>query len=256
MFYILSKTFDVLLMPLPMIFMALVYCLITKNGARSRRVMVVSLVFLYLASNQIIVNQIVAWWEGPPVNESNIVKNYEVGVVLTGGMSKTYSPGNQHIWVGKSFDRTAQAFQLYQSGKIKKILISGGQGNFRGNVTSREGQEMAVFLTKAGVKAEDIILEGKSLNTRENAKFSAQILQNKFHTNECILITSAFHLPRSLGCFKKVGINPLPFPAHFMQEQTVFWFDKLLPNEEALFYFYVVFHEMIGVAVYKVAGYI
>jgi hypothetical protein len=41
-----------------------------------------------------------------------------------------------------------------------------------------------------------------------------------------------------------------------MQEQTVFWFDKLLPNEEALFYFYIVFHEMLGVAVYKLIGYI
>ncbi len=256
MFYILSKTLDVLFMPLPLIFMALMYCLITKNRTRSRRVMLISMIFLYVASNQIVVNQIVKWWEGDFVKQSVIVKDYEVGVVLTGGMSKAYDPATQHVWVGRAFDRTAQAFQLYKSGKIKKILISGGQGSFRGNITSREGQEMAVFLTNAGVRAEDIILEGKSLNTRENAKFSAQILQNQFHTKDCILITSAFHLPRAMGCFKKVGINALPFPAHFMQEKTVFWFDQLLPNEEALFYFYVVFHEMLGVVVYKVAGYI
>ncbi len=256
MFYILSKTFDVLLMPLPMVFMVLVYCLITKNRIRSRRVMVISMIFLYVASNQIIVNQIVSWWEGSFVKQSVIAKNYEVGVVLTGGMSKAYDPATQHVWVGRAFDRAAQAFQLYKSGKIKKILISGGQGGVRGSITSREGQEMMVFLTKAGVRAEDIILEGKSLNTRENAKFSAQILKDQFHTKECVLITSAFHLPRAMACFKKVGIQALPFPAHFMQEKTVFWFDQLLPNEEALFYFYVVFHEMVGVAVYKVAGYI
>jgi uncharacterized SAM-binding protein YcdF (DUF218 family) len=255
-YYILSKTLDVLLMPLPMAFMALVYCLITKNQKRSKRLLLFTTIFLYLSSNQIIVNQIVSWWEGPAVSPSSITKIYTVGVVLTGGMSKGYEAESHNVWTGKAFDRTAQAFQLYQSGKIKKILISGGQGSMRGNVSSREGQEMAIYLIKSGVKREDIVLEGKSLNTRENAKFSALILTNQFKTNECILITSAFHLPRAMGCFKKVGIKPMAFSAHFMQEKTVFWFDQLLPNEEALYNFYVIFHEILGLTIYKILGYV
>lgn len=258
MFYVLSKTIDVLLMPLTLAFLALFYALFTKSASHKRRAIISGLLWLYLISCPIVVNQILKWWENGGVTPTEIEKKYAVGVVLTGGMSKgEIEQPPYHIWVGFSFDRAAQAFQLYKAGKIGAIVISGGQGRMSGSEKGgNEGRAVRQYLIASGVPASQVFLESKARNTHENAEFSAQILRNQFKTNECLLITSAFHLPRAEGCFKKVGIKAVPFPAHFMQQNTPFWFDKLVPNEEKMFQFYLVWHEWLGLLMYKVVGYI
>jgi len=258
MFYVLSKTLDVLLMPLTLVFLTFFYALFAKSPSRKRRAIIGGLFWLYFISCPVLVDQILEWWENDRIAPTEIEKKYAVGVVLTGGMSKgEIGKPPYHLWAGFSFDRAAQAFQLYKAGKIGAILISGGQGRLSGaEKAGNEGRAVCQYLIASGVPASQIFLEPKSRNTRENATFSAVILRNQFKTNECLLITSAFHLPRAEGCFKKVGIKVVPFPAHFMQQTTSFWFDKLFPSEEKMMQFYLVWHEWLGLLMYKVVGYI
>jgi len=254
MFYILSKTFDVLLMPLTMAFIAIIYATFTKNRTRSRWIIGTTLFLLYLVSNPIFVNGLIKWWE--PVNYQ-VGSGYEVGAVLTGGMSKRYDYKTKHIWLGKSGDRAVQAFELYKKGKIKKIIISGGSTSLRTDkLTQSENDGIRQYLIDSGVRAEDIFQESKSQNTRDNATNTARVLRERFNTNKCVLITSAFHIPRAVGCFHKAGVEALSFPAHYMYENHEFWIDKLFPSEEALVAFYYIWHEMIGFAAYKLMGYI
>ena len=256
MFYILSKTIDVLLMPLPLAFAAFLYAFFTKNKVRGRRVFLSVLGLLYLASSPIFVNQLLRWWEYKGKTPSEIGKVYEVGVLLTGGMAKAEVWQPPHIWVGVSFDRAAQAFQLYKAGKIRKILISGGQGRISGSEKGgSEGRSIRQYLIASGVPAAAILLEPKSRNTHENALFSAQILQKQLNTNECVLITSAFHLARAEGCFKKAGIATNPFAASFLQQTQRIWVDSFFPNEESFNFFAALWHEWLGYVVYKVLGY-
>jgi uncharacterized SAM-binding protein YcdF (DUF218 family) len=254
MFYFLSKTFDVLVMPLTLALLAILYSIFTKNHARKRKVLWSVVVFLYLVSNPLLVNQLVRWWEGalPPT----ITQPYEVGVVLTGGMTKLYQSQTKHFWMGDVADRAVQAFELYKEGKIKKILISGGQGNLRGTAKGpSESDGVKQYLILSGVNPADIIQEAKSRNTRENALFSAKILREQFRTDRCVVITSAFHLRRSVACFKKAGIEVLPHSAQYLQEDLVVWFDQFFPSEQALESFYTIWHEMVGYAIYRVMGY-
>ena len=254
MFYILSKTVDVLLMPLTLAFIAFIYAMFTKNRARGRKVSMMALVWLYLVSNPIRVNELLKYWEPKPLDRDS---KYEVAVVLTGGIIKSYHRPTKYIWFGKSGDRALQAFELYKRGRIKKIIISGGEGSLRGSkVNNAENEGIRQYLIDSGVAAADIIQDSLSLNTRQNAVNTAKILKNQFKTNQCVVITSAFHMPRSVGCFNKEGITVVPWPGHYLQENGVIWFDKLFPSEEALAYFYLVWHEMIGCMVYKLMGYI
>lgn len=254
MFYILSKTFDVLVMPLPMAFIAIVYALFIKNRTRSRWIIGTSLFLLYLVCSPIFVNILIKWWE--PTNY-DVGAGYEVGAVLTGGMAKRYDSSSKHIWLGKSGDRAVQAFELYKKGKIKKIIISGGTTSLRTDKrTQSENDGIRQYLIDSGVRPEDIFQESKSQNTRDNATNTAKVLREQFKVNRCVLITSAFHIPRAMGCFKKVGVEILPFPAHYMYENHEFWIDKLFPSEEALVAFYYVWHEMVGFVIYKAMGYI
>ncbi|MEZ4904592.1 MAG: YdcF family protein [Spirosomataceae bacterium] len=209
---------------------------------------------LYLVSSPIFVNILIKCWE--PVNYQ-IQDNYEVGAVLTGGMAKRYDPLSKHIWLGKSGDRAVQAFELYKKGKIKKIIISGGSTSLRTDKrTQSENDGIRQYLIDSGVDSADIFQEAASQNTRDNALNTARVLHQQFRTNKCVLITSAFHIPRAVGCFKKAGVEVVPFPAHYMHENHEFWIDKLFPSEEALVAFYYVWHEMIGFVIYKLMGYV
>ena len=71
---------------------------------------------------------------------------------------------------GRGADRVTQALQLYRMGKIKKILITGGQGLNPTN-TSSEAELLKRFLIMTGMPKTDILIEEKSVNTRENALF-------------------------------------------------------------------------------------
>ncbi len=254
MFFILSKTFDVLMMPLTMVFVAVIYALITKNRARSRKIIIGALIGLYLMSNDVLVNGLLKRWEPTPILPA---KTYEVGVILLGGTVKKYDTLSHNLWLGESGDRGIQALNLYKSGKIKKIIISGGETSLiTGQLHSSENDGIRHLLVSAGVPESDIIQEGRSKNTRENATFSAQILRKQFGLKQCIIITSAFHMRRAIGCFEKAGLDVIPFPAHYLQTKSEPWFDQLFPSEKSLAMFTLVWHEMIGYVVYRAVGYI
>ena len=121
-----------------------------------------------------------------------------------------YDQQAKRVVYSTSVDRLLQAMELYHSGKIKKILLTGGSGfvNFQ---DWKESGLIAKVLLKSGVKQEDIILENNSRNTYENAEMSAVILKQHYPNARCILITSAFHMRRSLACFAKAGITMDPF---------------------------------------------
>lgn len=254
MFYFLSKTFDVLLMPLTMAFIAIIYALFLKNRARGRWIIGSALLLLYIVSSPIFVNLLLKWWEPKSYLPNS---SYEVAAVLTGGMVKRYDYTTKHIWLGFSGDRAVQAFELYKRGKIKKIIISGGGKSLLGNKKNvSENDGIRQYLIYSGVPAEDIIQESQSRNTRDNAINTAKILKEQFNTNKCIVITSAFHTPRAVRCFQKAGVDVAAFPAHYMQENYELWIDKFFPSEQALEAFYYVWHEMVGFAIYKAMRYI
>ena len=71
----------------------------------------------------------------------------------------------------------------------------------------KEGKYAEQFLLNLGIPAADILIESESNNTRENAVFTQKLLTQKMPAAKCLLITSAFHMRRSIGCFNKVGMQ-------------------------------------------------
>jgi uncharacterized SAM-binding protein YcdF (DUF218 family) len=258
MFYILSKTIDIFAMPLTLAFLAFFYALRTKHPKRGRWALSGGMLWLYVTSNPLLVNQMLIAWEYPKTSPAQLTKPLEVGIVLTGGMVKDFEKSSKHVWTGKEFDRGAQAFQLYRTGQIKKIMISGGLGHMLNDtiVTYDESEATRQYLIRSGVDSADIMLEHRARNTHENAQYAARLLRTRFKTNECVLITSAFHLPRAMGCFRKVGLKPVPFASSFLQIKPYYWVDQLFPSEESLHYFYLIWHEWIGYVIYRTLGYL
>ena len=253
MFYILSKTIFYILMPMFWIIFLLFYAIVTKNDKRRKKAIRICLGIVFIFGNPALTNEAFWQWEVPATPMAN-VGTYEVGVVLTGVLNVHKIP-HERTYFNKGADRITHALQLYKNGNIKKILISGG--SFQPIKDEDEAQDLKKFLLLAGVPENDIILEDKSANTRENALFSAKILNKDFPNQKYLIITSAFHLRRSLGCFEKAGIKADGFATDFYNSdrKTINALSWLVPTEKSLYFSYILLHEWLGYGVYRIIGY-
>jgi uncharacterized SAM-binding protein YcdF (DUF218 family) len=124
------------------------------------------------------------------------------------------------------------------------IILSGGQ------VYKDSGAEALIarrILLSLGVAPDKIIVEDASLNTEQNAKYVKPILSEKGFTRP-ILVTSAFHMARSVLQFQKQGIAARPFPTdYFTSREGRLNINKFAPSAEALRNSYIVLHEYLGI---------
>ena len=104
--------------------------------------------------------------------------------------------------------RVDAAAELYKAGRAPKVVVSGAA--LEGSVS--ESQIMANALRQQGVPESAIVQESNSLTTYENALYTARELE-KMGIHSVILVTSALHMPRSMGVFKRQGIDPIAAPA-------------------------------------------
>ncbi|KAA6436672.1 YdcF family protein [Dyadobacter flavalbus] len=256
MFYFLSKAVDFLVMPLSIAFFLMLYALFTKKDRRRKRAVLLTVIFFMLISNSYIVNKAFNWWEPRPSNIGSIHQVYDVGILLSGGLIASNDPAEDHAWMGRHGDRVLQTFLLYKSGKIRNILITGTSSEAVMAAGKGETRQAAAMLVKWGVPAHAILYEEKARNTRENALFSARILKEKFASGKYILVTSAFHMRRSAGCFVKAGVKADLFPADFYGNYYgVTLKSAVIPDPDALAYFSLLWHEWVGYVVYSLAGY-
>jgi len=262
MFYFFSKLISYFITPAGWLFAALLLARFARSERLRNRSVTASLVLFWLCGNGFLTNEIMLAWEIPPqpLPVFAPTDSVRVAVVLTGGMinpQRAVTPPRPLL--AREADRAGQTLFLYKTGVINRIIISGGQGNlvFMKTAVVDEGQAIRQFFTLAGVRAADVVLENRSKNTRENAEFSARLLRDRFKTNRCVVITSAWHTRRAVGCFAKAGLMVQPFPGAFLGEDRNFTLGNLLlPSEKAFGDAFWVLREVVGCVAYWVAGYV
>jgi uncharacterized SAM-binding protein YcdF (DUF218 family) len=255
MFFFLSKAIDFLVMPESLLLVMLAYGFFTKKHRHRKLVLGLAFVSFFLTANTYLVKKLFNGWE-PRLRNINTLPAYDVGILLSGGLMSSQKPSADHYAMGDHGDRVLQTYQLYKAGKIRKILITGTSSDLMMSLGRGETMEAADVLKRWGVPAQDIIFEQKARNTRENALFSARILKTQFAGGRYVLITSAFHMRRSAGCFEKAGIKTDIFPADFYGGYNKLSFQSaVVPDAEAFAAFSVLWHELIGFIVYKLVGY-
>jgi uncharacterized SAM-binding protein YcdF (DUF218 family) len=259
MFYFLSKVLFYVFMPLSLVVIAICVSIFSKNQKLKKRCLWVSLGLIMIFGNGFLANEAMIQWEVPPTDPATITQPFDVGIILTGGMILNKEQTQTEIFPDKSADRFIQPLRLYKAGKLKKILISGGNTDLtiiRKDVTN-ETLKVAQLLEELGVKKEDILLETKARNTRENALYSVEILKkNPQLGNRYTVFTSAFHLRRAKGCFEKAGLKVTPYgTAYYAKARSFTINNMILPREENMDISYHFVHEIMGYVVYKIMGY-
>lgn len=90
------------------------------------------------------------------------------------------------------------------------VILSGGQGMDEG---ISEAECMYRALVKKGISQNRLIQENQSTSTKENLKFSKEIILNKKLSTEVIIITNDFHCYRAAHIAKKLGLQPKTYSA-------------------------------------------
>lgn len=135
------------------------------------------------------------------------------GIIVLGGFEDGWvSTGRGGLAVNESAERLTEALRLARALPEAKLVVTGGVGELLAGASA----EVAIrrYLIDVGVAPERIVLESKSRNTAQNAAYSFAMLQPK-PGDRWVLVTSAYHMPRAVGVFRKVGFDVLPFPVDF-----------------------------------------
>jgi len=176
---------------------------------------------------------------------------YDAAVVLGGMVDGGASRGSGDVELTEAADRVTRALELWRAGRVKVVVLSGG------NVWPQPGEpteseRLAAKLVAWGMPAEAVVVEGRSRNTRENAIETARLVAGRGYTS-LLLVTSALHMPRALGCFRAVGITPdaLPVDRRASDGKDDSW----LPRAGELSKATDVLRELAGRLAYRVVGY-
>ena len=118
---------------------------------------------------------------------------------------------------------------------------------------SDEAEEARNLLVGLGVPRERIGIETRSRNTDENARFSAAILHPQ-PGQVWLVVTSAFHMPRSMGLFRKAGFDAVAYPVDFRTFGDGRDWRLQLFRLSGLSTFDLATHEWTGLLAYYLAG--
>ena len=255
MFFALSKTVSYLTQPLVIVCALLVASAFIKKSAARKLLFRSGLGLLLFFSNEFIANEMMSLWEIKPTPYAAISKRYTYGILLT-GVTKAEMEPKDRVYFSRGADRVTHSVQLYKLGIIKKILVSGGSGRLI-SIEEHEADDMANALILMGVTAEDIMIENQSKNTHESSVAVKNILIAKVHPADCLIITSGYHMRRSIACFKKVGFNSDSFTTDFLTHTRTFTLDVLIvPKVDAVSTWTTLIREWVGYTAYWVSGYV
>lgn len=134
-------------------------------------------------------------------------------IVLGGGIESVISERRGVIEQGNAADRLYEAAMLARRFPNAKLVYTGGPGSVFNQ--DHTGAEAALrYLISFGIDERRVTIEKNSRNTFENAVLSSEIVELKAG-DKWVLVTSAFHMPRAIGVFRKQGWHVLPWPCDF-----------------------------------------
>ncbi len=230
-----------------------IWALLGKSQGKRKLRLWLSAILFYFFSNAFLYEEFARPYE-PELSIASEVEDENDVVMVLGGYSQ-YIPDYDQFDLFESSDRLFQAVRLYKLGKAKKILLVGGTGRLVDR-ENRESKRAKDFLIQLGIPAADVLVEAESNNTHENAVRAFEILR-KEGFRKSILVTSASHMPRSMACFKKVGMNPTAYVVDATAGPRRAQIDYLfIPNSNALKNWNALVHEWVGYMVYYILGYV
>jgi uncharacterized SAM-binding protein YcdF (DUF218 family) len=175
------------------------------------------------------------------------------GIIVLGGSYDSQSHGYlSTILLEEDTEPMAVMVDLARRYPRAQIIFSGGT-----DPSSPGPSEAAVvkqYFVSFGIPADRISIEERSQTTEENARFTAHLI-NPTPQSRWLLVTSAYHMPRAMGTFRRAGFDVIAFP---VGSRTHGWQELWLPASTAtdnLRRLDIAVHEWLGLLDYRLSGY-
>ncbi|HEU4412596.1 MAG TPA: YdcF family protein, partial [Polyangiaceae bacterium] len=251
LFYLLSKTLDVVLEPLAW---ALA---LGALGARRLRgppahAAWASLALLYAFSVPAVADLL---WRALEAGTASTYRRegepYDAAILLGGPADNNARDLPEAFAYNENVERVHATFELLRSGRARAAVVSSGPIEPAGRAPS-EAHLLAEQLERWGVAPERLVVEPRSRNTAENARETAALVRARGF-RRLVLVTSAYHMPRALGCFRAVGLEVDALPVD--SRAPVDLGRSPLPRADSLARSTTALREFAGRLIYRARGF-
>ncbi|MBS0245829.1 MAG: YdcF family protein [Proteobacteria bacterium] len=258
MFFVLSKTVTVLFVPSNVILfvgLAGLVMMVTRWRRAGTRLTVASVILLLIVGTtplgiwltQSLETRFTPWEKsgGPSRGAPDGI------IILGGGISSGLSRKVGTSTVSADGGRLIALAHLARLYPKARIIYSGGDASLGGNKPP-ETDYVGSLLDDFGIARSRVELETRSRNTAENAAFTRAIAKPR-PGERWLLVTSAQHMPRAVGCFRKVGFPVEAYPAVWRTDpEPQYWPDLAVGHN--LDRFDNASREWLGLVVYRLTG--
>lgn len=183
--------------------------------------------------------------EAAPVDVAGII-------VLGGGMDADVNTVRRGYELNRSGDRFVEALRLAQLYPGAKVVMTGGSSVLSPD-DEREADAAERFFLAFGINSEQLILENSALNTEQNAQLTRDLL-DPAPGEIYLLVTSAFHMPRSVALFRRAGFDVVPWPADYLSAGNEGLGLALVQPAENLTVATMAIREWVGLVAYWLTG--
>ncbi|MDK2945870.1 YdcF family protein [Geotoga petraea] len=222
-----------------------------KKEKRIRKYLIIVTVFIYIISSGWFTRIFVTPLENnfPPfTTEGQFFEDNGLIVILGGGIISDTESNTISSLSDQSLARVYKGYLLYKDLGYP-IVVTGGK--LPGTEDIPEAFLMKETLIKMGVKPSDIYIEIEARNTKENAKFTAEI-KKELDIKNVYLVTSAIHMARSYSSFKEyIEKGLVPVPAYYFVPKTKLSWSDFIPSINNLRATALAFHEYLGMIYYN-----
>lgn len=216
------------------------------------KIIPLSLIILFLAG----FTNLSAWllWplEGRFEEYTNKINQdpYSGIIVLSGSEKASISTYSQQATFNHGAERLIESAALARKFPTLPIIHSGGGRKYPDELS--ENDVARIFFEQAAIDLSRIRFDDKAYNTHTNATMSRDLIRGN-ENEKWLLVTSAFHMPRSVGAFRNAGINIQPYPVDY---KTTLKFGDIFSIDfsKNLFTFDLAIHEYIGLLAYYITG--
>ena len=250
-----SKILALVTQPLLWVFVLLVLSLLVLQRwpRTGRRLVGTALAVLVLMAWKPLPEAIIRQLESryPEMAPSAKLEGY-VGVVVLGGATESGRTQMAHVqpMLNDAAERMTGTVAVLRANPQLRVLFTGGEGALMG-VGQSEAERAKMFFDSLGLSGPQVQYESASRNTYENAVLTAK-LQGVDPTQRWLLVTSAWHMPRSMATFAKAGWNVTAYPVDFRTGDSSDWLDFSMAGGAVEWQ--LALHELVGLLAYKLTG--
>ena len=253
--FIFSKVIGWFTQPLfwLMLWLAAGWWLSARHPQRARKMLLAGAVFLLVLGWKPLPDLLLRQLEAPypEIAPTADLSGYTGMVVLGGGTEAgRLQQSHAHPLINGAGERLAVSAALALRHPTLKLLYTGGEGDPLGGGPS-EAARAQLFYESFRVPAVQVAYERASRNTYENAVLSAQ-LDGVRPGDRWLLMTSAWHMPRSMATFEKAGWNVTAYPVDFRAEDEFHWAQYSLSG--GVERWQLALNELVGLAAYRLTG--